>query len=175
MVAGAGPHQGLHRDAAAQRLPVAAHVGDQRAAAFRSRCRSAPRRCTGAPRKASRRTGSTRKGRVGAARDEQYFQWLRQLLEWQQEVRDPQEFLPNLKIDLYPEEVYIFTPRGKVKVLPKRIDGGRLRLRDPHRRRPPVRRRARQRPHGAAAHPPQERRHRRDRHASRRTSRAATG
>ena len=48
-----------------------------------------------------------------------YFQWLRQLLEWQQEVRDPQEFLTNLKIDLYPEEVYTFTPRGQVKVLPK--------------------------------------------------------
>ncbi len=60
-----------------------------------------------------------KEGRVGAGRDEQYFQWLRQLLEWQQEVRDPQEFLTNLKIDLYPEEVYIFTPRGQVKVLPK--------------------------------------------------------
>ncbi|MGE0460206.1 MAG: bifunctional (p)ppGpp synthetase/guanosine-3',5'-bis(diphosphate) 3'-pyrophosphohydrolase [Vicinamibacterales bacterium] len=60
-----------------------------------------------------------KEGRVGAGRDEQYFQWLRQLLEWQQEVRDPQEFLTNLKIDLYPEEVHIFTPRGQVKVLPK--------------------------------------------------------
>jgi guanosine-3',5'-bis(diphosphate) 3'-pyrophosphohydrolase len=60
-----------------------------------------------------------KEGRVGAQRDEQYFLWLRQLLEWQQEVRDPQEFLSNLKIDLYPEEVYTFTPRGTVKVLPK--------------------------------------------------------
>jgi len=60
-----------------------------------------------------------KEGRVGAGRDEQYFNWLRQLLEWQQEVRDPQEFLTNLKIDLYPEEVYTFTPRGQVKVLPK--------------------------------------------------------
>jgi len=60
-----------------------------------------------------------KEGRVGAGRDEQYFQWLRQLLEWQQEVRDPQEFLANLKIDLYPEEVYTFTPAGQVKVLPK--------------------------------------------------------
>jgi GTP pyrophosphokinase len=60
-----------------------------------------------------------KEGRVGAGRDEQYFQWLRQLLEWQQEVRDPQEFLNNLKIDLYPEEVYTFTPRGQVKVFPK--------------------------------------------------------
>ena len=59
-----------------------------------------------------------KEGRVGAARDEQYFQWMRQLLESHQEVRDSQEFLANLKIDLYPEEVYAFTPRGQVKVLP---------------------------------------------------------
>ena len=60
-----------------------------------------------------------KEGRVGAGRDEQYFLWLRQLLEWQQEVRDPQEFLQNLKIELYPEEVYIFTPKGEVKSLPR--------------------------------------------------------
>ena len=59
-----------------------------------------------------------KEGRVGAARDEQYFQWMRQLLESHQEVRDSQEFMANLKIDLYPEEVYAFTPRGQVKVLP---------------------------------------------------------
>ena len=88
-------------------------------AASRSRCRSAPRRCTGSPRRASPRTGSTRKAGIGADRDEQYFVWLRQLLEWQQEVRDPQEFLQNLKIELYPEEVYIFTPKGEVKALPR--------------------------------------------------------
>jgi GTP pyrophosphokinase len=60
-----------------------------------------------------------KEGRLGADRDEQYFVWLRQLLEFQQEVRDPQEFLQNLKIELYPEEVYIFTPAGAVKVLPR--------------------------------------------------------
>ncbi|MGH9311649.1 MAG: RelA/SpoT family protein [Vicinamibacterales bacterium] len=60
-----------------------------------------------------------KEGRVGANRDEQYFVWLRQLLEWQQEVRDPQEFINNLKIELYPEEVYIFTPKGEVKALPR--------------------------------------------------------
>jgi GTP pyrophosphokinase len=60
-----------------------------------------------------------KEGRLGADRDEQYFLWLRQLLEWQQEVRDPQEFLQNLKIELYPEEVYIFTPKGEVKALPR--------------------------------------------------------
>ena len=60
-----------------------------------------------------------KEGRVGSASDEPYFAWLRQLLEWQQEVRDPQEFIQNLKIDLYPEEVYTFTPRGQVKPLPR--------------------------------------------------------
>ncbi len=59
-----------------------------------------------------------KEGRVGAERDEQYFQWLRQLLEIQQEVRDPHEFLQNLRIELYPEDVYIFTPKGEVKSLP---------------------------------------------------------
>jgi guanosine-3',5'-bis(diphosphate) 3'-pyrophosphohydrolase len=60
-----------------------------------------------------------KEGRHGASRDEQYFVWLRQLLEFQQEVRDPQEFLQNLKVELYPEEVYIFTPKGEVKALPR--------------------------------------------------------
>jgi len=60
-----------------------------------------------------------KEGREGAERDEQYFQWLRRLLEWQQEVRDPQEFMQNLRIELYPEEVYIFTPKGEVKSLPR--------------------------------------------------------
>jgi GTP pyrophosphokinase len=60
-----------------------------------------------------------KEGRVGDNADERYFQWMRQLLEVQQEVRDPQEFLQNLKIDLYPEEVYIFTPKGEVRSLPR--------------------------------------------------------
>ena len=59
-----------------------------------------------------------KEGRVGAGRDEQYFQWMRQLLETHQEVRDSQEFLNHLKVDLYREEVYAFTPAGQVKVLP---------------------------------------------------------
>ena len=61
-----------------------------------------------------------KEGRVGANADEQYFRWLRQLLEWQQEVRDPGEFIHSLKVDLYPEEVYTFTPKGEVKALPRR-------------------------------------------------------
>ena len=60
-----------------------------------------------------------KEGRIGADRDEQYFAWLRRLLELQQEVRDPQEFMQNLRIELYPEDVYIFTPKGEVKSLPR--------------------------------------------------------
>jgi GTP pyrophosphokinase len=60
-----------------------------------------------------------KEGHIGDSRDDQYFKWLRQLLEWQQEVRDPQEFMHNLRIELYPEEVYIFTPKGEVKSLPR--------------------------------------------------------
>ena len=47
------------------------------------------------------------------------FAWLRHMVEWQQEMRDPGEFLSTLKIDLYPEEVYTFTPKGRVVVLPR--------------------------------------------------------
>jgi GTP pyrophosphokinase len=59
----------------------------------------------------------------GASKDsseeDQRIAWLRQLVEWQREVQDPSEFLSSLKIDLYPEEVYTFTPKGKVIILPR--------------------------------------------------------
>jgi GTP diphosphokinase / guanosine-3',5'-bis(diphosphate) 3'-diphosphatase len=54
-----------------------------------------------------------------SARDEQRLAWLRQVVEWQRDVSDPSEFLSTLKIDLYPEEVYTFTPKGKIVVLPR--------------------------------------------------------
>jgi GTP pyrophosphokinase len=60
-----------------------------------------------------------KEGRVGDQRDERYFQWMRQLLEVQQEVRDPQEFIQSLKVELYPEDVYAFTPKGQVKAFPR--------------------------------------------------------
>jgi GTP diphosphokinase / guanosine-3',5'-bis(diphosphate) 3'-diphosphatase len=58
-------------------------------------------------------------GKDLAGQDEERFAWLRHLVEWQQEMRDPGEFLSTLRIDLYPEEVYTFTPKGKVIVLPR--------------------------------------------------------
>ncbi len=60
-----------------------------------------------------------KEGRKGPGADDQRISWLRQLVEWQQEMRDPGEFISTLKVDLYPEEVYTFTPMGKVIPLPR--------------------------------------------------------
>jgi len=60
-----------------------------------------------------------KEGRVGDQRDDRYFGWMRQLIESQQEVHDPQEFIQNLKVELYAEEVYTFTPKGQVKAFPR--------------------------------------------------------
>lgn len=59
-----------------------------------------------------------KEGRRGGVQDDQRIAWLRQLVEWQQEMRDPGEFMSTLKVDLYPEEVYCFTPKGRVITLP---------------------------------------------------------
>ncbi len=53
------------------------------------------------------------------APDDERIAWLRRLLDWQQEMRDPAEFLSVLKVDLYPEAVYAFTPKGQVITLPR--------------------------------------------------------
>ena len=60
-----------------------------------------------------------KEGRKGPGLDDQRINWLRQLVEWQREMRDPGEFMATLKVDLYPEEVYAFTPKGRVIVLPR--------------------------------------------------------
>jgi len=57
-------------------------------------------------------------GAAVTARDEERLNWIRQLVEWQKEMTDPNEFLSSLKMDLYPDEVYTFTPKGKVVVVP---------------------------------------------------------
>ncbi|HSN26185.1 MAG TPA: TGS domain-containing protein, partial [Kofleriaceae bacterium] len=58
-------------------------------------------------------------GRVVSPEDDKKFAWLRQLMESQKELRDPTEFLESVKIDLFGDEVYVFTPQGDVKALPK--------------------------------------------------------
>ena len=59
-------------------------------------------------------------GRPEKPQDENRFSWLRQLLEWQRDLADPHEFLDTVKMDLFPDEVFVFTPRGEVINLPRR-------------------------------------------------------
>jgi guanosine-3',5'-bis(diphosphate) 3'-pyrophosphohydrolase len=56
---------------------------------------------------------------VADSREDERVSWLRHLVEWQQEMKDPDDFMSTLKVDLYPEEVYTFTPKGKVITLPR--------------------------------------------------------
>lgn len=60
-----------------------------------------------------------KEGKLGTVEGEEQFRWLRQLIESQRDVSDPREFLSNLKVDLYPDEVYCFTPKGEVVTLPR--------------------------------------------------------
>jgi GTP diphosphokinase / guanosine-3',5'-bis(diphosphate) 3'-diphosphatase len=60
-----------------------------------------------------------KEGKLGAVEGEEQFRWLRQLIESQRDISDPREFLSNLKVDLYPDEVYCFTPKGEVITLPR--------------------------------------------------------
>jgi GTP diphosphokinase / guanosine-3',5'-bis(diphosphate) 3'-diphosphatase len=53
------------------------------------------------------------------AEDRKTFAWLHQLMEWQRDLKDPSEFIQTVKIDLFEEEVFVFTPKGDVKALPK--------------------------------------------------------
>jgi len=57
-------------------------------------------------------------GKTDAQLDAQ-LQWLRQMLEWQQDLKDPREFMESLKIDLFQHEVFVFTPKGHLKQLPR--------------------------------------------------------
>ena len=62
------------------------------------------------------------KERIGGGvdpKDAQKFGWLRELADFQQNVKDPVEFMESVKIDLFPDEVYVFTPKGDVRVLPR--------------------------------------------------------
>ena len=91
------------------------------------------------------------KVRGSTEENEEYFAWLRRLMEWQQDLKDPIEFMETVKIDMFPEEVYVFTPRGEVKTFPPRRHGGGFRLFRAYRRGSPVHGRQGKRPHGATA------------------------
>ncbi len=60
-----------------------------------------------------------KEGKSSVDPSDQSFVWLRQLMEWQRELKDSKEFLDTLRVDLFPDEVYVFTPRGDVRQFPK--------------------------------------------------------
>ena len=62
--------------------------------------------------------GRDGKGQELSHKDAKEFGWLRQLVEWQRELADPREFLETVKVDLFSDEVFVFTPKGEVKSLP---------------------------------------------------------
>lgn len=62
---------------------------------------------------------SYKEGKALEPKEMQVVNWLRQVMEWQQDLKDPREFFENVRVDLYPDEVYVFTPKGDVKEFPK--------------------------------------------------------
>jgi len=60
-----------------------------------------------------------KEGKVFDAREDKMFGWLRRIIERQEEVKDNKEFLESFKIDLFPDEIYVFTPKGDVRELPR--------------------------------------------------------
>ena len=62
---------------------------------------------------------SYKEGKAMEPKEMQVVNWLRQVMEWQKDLEDPREFYENVRVDLYPDQVYVFTPRGEVKEFPK--------------------------------------------------------
>ena len=125
-----GPLQGLHRDAQVQPLPELAHHGDRPA---------------GKPIEVQIRTREMhQRAEWGVAAHWAYkdgspssdIDWLNRIIDWQAEVSDPAQFMQSLKTDLEQDEVFVFTPKGRVITLPLGSTTGRLRLRRAHRGRP---------------------------------------
>ncbi len=98
--------------------------------------------------------------------------WMQRLADVEEEENDPIAFLEALKLDLGQDEVYVFTPKGRVIALVEGATTDRLRLRRAHRGRPPLRRRQGQRPPRAPRHGPALGRRRRDRHQQERRRRS---
>ena len=114
-----GPLQRLHRHAQVQHVPVAAHHG-HRTAGQAARDPDPHHRDARDRRVRHRRAlalqGEGARRPPGATADK--LQWLRQMMEWQSETKDATEFMESLRIDLFQDEVYVFTPKGTVKSLP---------------------------------------------------------
>ena len=157
----------------AEHVPVAAHDGHRPGArAHRDpdpHPRDAPRR-----RARHRRALEVQGAQLAAAstrRTPQRFGWLRQLMEWQKELKDPAEFLESVKVDLFQDEVYVFTPKGDVRVFPRGVDArSTSRTRSTSQVGEHCHRRARERQDRAAPLQAAQRRRRRDHDATRTSS-----
>ncbi len=59
------------------------------------------------------------RGKTAGTRDAERYTWLKQIMDWQRELSDPREFMANLRMDMFQEEVFVFTPNGDIKELPE--------------------------------------------------------
>lgn len=60
-----------------------------------------------------------KRGKTAETRDAERYTWLRQIMDWQRELSDPREFMSSLRLEMFQEEVYVFTPNGDIKELPE--------------------------------------------------------
>ena len=117
---GARPHQGLHRDAETQLLSVAAHDPRARGCApFEVQIRTREMDLVAENGIAAHWKYKEGKLVRTDARHEDHVGVLRQILETTKDVSDPREFLSSLRIDLYPDDVYTFSPKGAVYAFPR--------------------------------------------------------
>ena len=113
LAAGGGSVQGLHRDAEVQPLPELAHHGHRPAG---QADRGADPHQGDAP---AGRVGRRRPlGLQGRRRPSTDIDWLNRIIDWQADVTDPAQFMQSLKTDLEQDEVFVFTPKGRVITLP---------------------------------------------------------
>ena len=116
-----GPLQGLHRDPEGERLPVAAHHAGE-PARHRGRVPDPHRADARGRREGHRRALALQEPAAAAGRSEAQrlgAMWLQSLIDIQDETRDANEFLEHVKIDLFPDAVYVFTPKSKILALPR--------------------------------------------------------
>ena len=147
-----------------------------RSTASRSRSRSGPTTCTVSARSASPLTGATRRARAATAPTTPSSPGSASSWSGSATSRDATEFVEGLKLDIFQDQVFVFTPQGRRQGPAGGRHAARLRLPHPHRRRPRLHRRQGEQPPRAARLPAEERRHRRDRDDARaRTARRATG
>ena len=59
-----------------------------------------------------------KEGKILKKDQQRQFEWLKRLMEWQKELEDPREFLESVRMDLFPDEVYVLTPNGEIKEFP---------------------------------------------------------